>query len=536
MNKFVMFFLVCLPFMVGGQVIFESSNLPVISINTLGQPIVDEPKINVQFRVIYNGPGKENRITDPATHYDGRAGIELRGSTSQWFPKKPYGIELRDNAGNDINASLIDMPEESDWILNATYNDKTLMRDGLYYILAGSFMNYAPRVRYNELLINGQYEGIYLLLEKIKRDKNRVDIDKLEAMDSAGDALTGGYILKMDKVNGSNTGDGWNSPYPPFPGAWQKTFFQYEYPDSRDITAVQKNYITGFISQMENAIASPDYRHPETGYRKWIDTQSLMDYIIINELAKNPDAYRLSTFFYKERDSDGGKVHFGPVWDNNLGFGNVDYCTQGNPEGLVITDFNTVCPGDGWVIHFWWKKFLEDEDFYFSLKKRWKQLRAAQLSDDRIHFVIDSISTLLSKAQGRNFQRWPVLGQYVWPNYYVGQTYDEELRWFRSWMDSRLAFLDMTWDVRSDTVLIPDGKGYTVTPNPVSDMLTITSRDRIPDGTLFFVLNMSGQRTVLRGTRTTYQVEADVSGLIPGVYCLFIKEKDKDTPIKFVKL
>ena len=322
------------------------------------------------------------------------------------------------------------------------------MRDGLSYILAGSVMEYAPRVRYNELVINGQYRGIYLLIEKIKRDKNRVDIAKIETTDNQGDALTGGYIIKIDKETGSNSSAGWNSLYAPYYGAWQKTYFQYEYPKADEISYEQKNYIRNHMNMVENSIAGQDFKDPVKGYRKYIDTESLMDYIIMNELAKNPDAYRLSTFFYKERDSDGGKIKFGPVWDFNLGFGNVDYCTQGNPEGLVILNFNEVCSGDGWVIHFWWKKFLQDEIFYNDLKHRWKNLRNNQLSNDRINFVIDSLSNMLGQAQVRNFQQWPVLGQYVWPNYYIGNTYTEEVSYLKNWVKNRLIYLDKLWEIK----------------------------------------------------------------------------------------
>lgn len=535
MLRTLLLFLASLPAVLYGQVTLESSNLPIISINTLGQPIYDEPKITAQMRVTDNGPGAENRVTDPANVYDGPVGIELRGSTSQSFPKKPYGFETRDAAGMDRDVVLLGMPKESDWTLNASYNDKTLMRDGLYYILAGSIMDYAPGVRYAELLINGRYEGVYLLVEKIKRGKNRVDISKLDPTDNSGDALTGGYILKLDKETGSNTGLGWNSSYPPYPGAWQRPYFQFEYPEAKDITASQRDYIIGFINGMENVIASPDYKKPATGFRKYIDTRSLTDYIIINELAKNPDAYRLSTFFYKEKDSDGGKVHFGPVWDNNLGFGNVDYCTQGTTDTLVITGFNSLCPHDGWVVHFWWKRFLQDETFYRDLKLRWKELRASELSDERIHYVIDSISTMLNKPQGRNFQQWPVLGQYVWPNYYIGQTYQEEVNWLKNWIDKRLLFLDKVWEIRNNIILIPEGQTFTLTPNPADDEVAMTFRDKIPAGATFFLANSSGQIIYSSVEADSYQARFNTRSLVPGLYCIMFKSFGKITAAKFVK-
>ena len=284
------------------------------------------------------------------------------------------------------------------------------MRDGFAYILAGDMLDHAPRVRYSEVMINDEYQGIYLLVEKIKRDKNRVDIAKLEPTDNDGDALTGGYIIKLDKEKGSNSGQGWISPFKPYTNAWQNTFFQFDYPKASLITQAQKDYIINFMNKAETSLKSSNYKDPITGYRKYMDVESLIDFIIINELTKNPDAYRLSTFMHKNRDSEGGKLKFGPVWDFNLGFGNVDYCTQGNPEGLVILNFNDVCSDDYWVIHFWWKKFLEDEAFYSQLKMRWKTLRQKEFSENRVNHLIYSISVLLNKAQVRNFKKWTVLG------------------------------------------------------------------------------------------------------------------------------
>jgi hypothetical protein len=231
------------------QVNFTSSNLPIITINTNGQSISDEPKITADMGIIYNGAGEINRMMDPKNNYNGKVGIELRGSTSQSFPKKPYGFETRDNTGEDLDVSLLGMPKESDWTLNATYNDKSLMRDGLAYILAGSVMEYAPRVRYCELVLNNSYMGIYLLIEKIKRDKSRVDISKMEVTDNSGDALTGGYIIKLDKTTGSNSRSGWFSRYKPFTGALKNTYFQYEYPSVDNITDAQKNYIQNHIHE-----------------------------------------------------------------------------------------------------------------------------------------------------------------------------------------------------------------------------------------------------------------------------------------------
>ena len=178
-----------------------------------------------------------NAVADPATDYDGWISIEWRGSTSQGFPKKQYGLETQDEQGENNNVSLLGMPAENDWILNAPYSDKSLVRNVLAYDLANALGQYAPRTRFCELFLNDAYQGVYVLIEKIKRDKNRVDLIEMGPGDNSGDALTGGYIFKIDKFTGSG-GAGWDSSVEPPQNV--SPYFQYEYPDPTDISPHSK--------------------------------------------------------------------------------------------------------------------------------------------------------------------------------------------------------------------------------------------------------------------------------------------------------
>lgn len=421
---------------------FTSSNLPIIVITTNGVPIQDEPKITADMGIIYNGVGARNNLTDAFNNYNGKIGIEIRGSSSQMFPKKQYGIELRDALGVGINASLLDMPEEEDWVLFAPYNDKSLMRDVLAYKLGRDLGRYAPRTRYCEVVLNGAYQGVYVLMEKIKRDKNRVDVAGLNPGEISGDDLTGGYIIKIDKESGSGNG-GWSSSYsPPNRGGGQQIYFQYDYPSASEIVTEQRNYIQQYVNNFEASLSSTTFNDPVNGYAKYIDVDSFIDFFIMNEVSKNVDGYRLSTYFYKKKDSDGGKLHMGPLWDFNLGFGNANYCTQGNPEGWV-TNFNGICPNDYWLIPFWWSRLYSDGAYRNKLAARWEELRANQLQTDRVLTYIDSVANVLNaESQQRNFQTWPVLNMYVWPNYYVGPTFAAEINWLKNWMTARLNWMD----------------------------------------------------------------------------------------------
>src|SRR5690606_27410745 len=373
---------------------FTESNLPIVIIDTHSQAILNEPKIKADMKIINNGPGMINHSSDEPNDYNGKIVIEIRGSSSQMFPKKQYGIELWDEEGEGIDAPILGMPEEEDWVLFAPYNDKALIRDALSYKLGRDMGQYASRQRFCEVVINGEYMGLFVFFEKVKRDSKRVDIAKLDPDEISGDDLTGGYLFKIDKFTGSG-GDGWESKHPPLYRSGNQTiFFQYEDPDAEDIVPEQKQYIKSFMDEFEDVLASENYNHPTQGYAKYIDVESFVDYYLINELTKNVDAYRLSTFMHKQRDSDGGILRMGPIWDYNLAFGNVDYCLEGNPEGFV-TSFNSVCPDDFWLIPFWWSRLLSDPAFRVKLNQRWDELRAGPFKTETILTYIDSVVTVL---------------------------------------------------------------------------------------------------------------------------------------------
>src|SRR5210317_109968 len=172
--------------------ILPENKLPKVNLNTNGATIIDEPKIEAQMTITVND------IVD----FSGKIGIEIRGSSSQMFPKKQFGLEIWDEANEGINVSLLGFPEEEDWILYAPYSDKALIRNVLIYDLARDIGRYASRVKFVDVSINGSYNGVYVLMEKLKRDSNRIDLNKLKPEEISGEDLTGGYILKIDKAVG----------------------------------------------------------------------------------------------------------------------------------------------------------------------------------------------------------------------------------------------------------------------------------------------------------------------------------------------
>ena len=456
---------------------FQSSNLPILLIDTQGQSIENDYRIAARLNVLNKPFPQRNRLDDEPV-LECRISIEIRGSSSASFDKKSYNIETQKDNGENLNVPLLGLPDENDWILYGPYSDKSLLRNAVTFSLGRAMGRYASRYKFCELVLNGDYQGLYMLMEKIKRDKNRVDIARLKVEDKEGEEISGGYIIKVDKKEGEY--DGWTSYSNPPRSSWKPIFFQYVYPKHDTITAAQKSYIQNYIMDFEKALNKSNFRDPESGYLPYIDTISFVDMLIINELTKDIDGYRFSTFMYKDKN---GPLTMGPIWDYNLGFGNVDYGAEGamETEGWM---YNT-----GGARMYWFPRMMMHRTFKEHLRDRWFELRRGSFSTENVHALIDSLAEHIDEAQRRNFQRWPVLGKYLWPNFYVGQTWQQELDFLTDWIDQRLVWMDanMPYPETSVKVHTEAQESFTVSPNPFNSSMTI----KLPDfGEQFVEINV----------------------------------------------
>ncbi|MFN0216126.1 MAG: CotH kinase family protein [Saprospiraceae bacterium] len=418
---------------------FESSDLPILKINTNGQSIMNEPKIDAQMDVIDNGPGQRNYLDQTDFAYSGPIGIEFRGNSSQGMPKKSFNFETRDELGEDKEVELLNLPEGSDFALAANFSDKTLMRNALAYETFHRFGYYAPRTRFCELVLDNTYQGVYILTEEIRRDSSRVNIAKLNSADTTGVDLTGGYICRIDW----NRTPGWTSQFSQPNSPNKFTYFQHTYPRWDELQPVQQDYIRSYVDSFEVALHGPEFQDPETGWRKFGEEITFIDYLILNEISKNVDGYRLSTYFHKDREDRGGKLRMGPPWDYDLAFYNADYCEGFTTSGYAF-DINYVCGDAG--VPFWWEKLMADTLFAQNLACRWQSLRQTTLKNVNYFGMIDSMAMVLDEAQERNFDFWPILGKYVWPNPgFLPPTYAGEVAKMKVWLINRFAWLDFTF-------------------------------------------------------------------------------------------
>ena len=363
-------------------------------------------------------------------NYNGRIAIELRGSTSQGYNKKPYGFETRmaDDVTNN-NVPLLGLPAENDWVLNPMNDEPSYVRDNLSYLLAAQLGHYAPRTKYCEVIVNGDYRGLYFLTEKIKIDSKRVDIVEMDSADNSLPDVTGGYIIKADKLTGGDIPAWTTTAY----DYWEEVNYIYHAPKPEVITADQGAYIHHYFDTIQNVVAAhnQDVSH---GFPAYLDIPSFIDYIIMGEFASNVDIYQKSTFFHKDRN---GKLRAGPVWDFNLAYG-YDFGSVGR-SGYDVLQFAN---GDNTGSDFW-HQLYEDNMFSCYLFHRWEELTAegAPLSYSHVIHVMDSLIAATTTARVRDRVRW-------WKTY----NYDSHINTMKTWLLNRYSWLSHEWDLYRDCI------------------------------------------------------------------------------------
>jgi len=493
----------------------QTYDLPIVFVDTKGKCLdknVTE-KIPATMRVL---DGKTNNVADSAkgTLYD--IGIKVRGQSSAMFPKPGYGVEVRDDKGEGMDVSMFGLPPADDWVFHGPYVDKSMLRNSLAHWLFRQAGRYSPRTKHFDLYINGVYRGVYVLIEKIKRGKYRVNVSKLKETDIAGDSLTGGYIWAFDKT-GTNTGGAGSGPI-------EKEGFStsdglnviLHYPKKENIQPEQEAYLKKYLNDLEGLFKNGGNGR---GYDKYVDVGSAVDYVLHQEVTNNADSYWCSFFLHKPKDKGGkngkefkeGKVTLGPPWDFNLAMSNGTQPENGGGGGgggmwgggfgggmgggfgsSGTTGWqieNSSKTGQGgfmmgsslkapnWLVQMW-----KDSEYQSELKKRWAELRSGVWHTKTLDVYLDSMKTYLKNAADRNFKRWPNLGKASGQNDadpepmkycnsqgggygmamggYNANTWDGEVEHLRTkmkermkWMDQQLGFTEPANPVVTEPVI-----------------------------------------------------------------------------------
>jgi hypothetical protein len=481
----------------------QSYDLPLVIVNTQNKQALQKgaDKIPATMSILDKGT---NNVADSSKGEKYNIGIKIRGQTSADFPKKGYGIELKarsctnvaDTACHDTSLKVLGMPKNADWVFHGPYVDKTLIRNALAYWLYQRTGRYSSRFKFFELYLNGQYKGVYLLLEKIKRAKARVHIAKLKDEDISGDDVTGGYVLSIDKVDNNSTQgldkEGFKSK--------DGSPVVMRSPKKENTNKAQQDYIKNFFNSIEQKCDNGDIT--SNGCLDILDIEAAVDYIIHEDVTNNTDAYICSFYMFKDKDSKGGKLQLGAPWDFNLAFGAYQRVGGEKADGWRVPQSAKSGAGE-WFVAKWIQNLWSNNTFQQKYKERWAELRSGVWHTKNIDKFIDSLKTVLKNAANRNFERWPNLGQSsgtcdadpmesgnnnggnnggMWGgwgggmggfcmgmkmNYYNEPTWDAEIEHLRkyvkqrfAWIDQQMSFSEPASPVVTEALIIDDWGYY----------------------------------------------------------------------------
>jgi hypothetical protein len=375
--------------------------------------------------------------------------LHVRGGSSLAFEKKSFSLELEDATGEQVKLPLLGLPQESDWVLHGPYSDKTYLRNALMYWIGREIYRlpdgtiergrWSPRTRFVEVYINARYWGVYVVVEKIKADSDRVDVDRPAADADAGD-VSGGYIIRREGAGDAADGEDWVSGV-------NRLVYTFHYPRLEELSGTQRAYIQGYFDQFESMMQGSSWNDAQLGYPAWLDMTSALDYFLAMEWSNNVDGYFKSVYLVKHAESQGGKLSFGPLWDFDIALGNADYRDGDDVRNWVYDTRGTegaayTPPGEVAYIPPYVTRLWGDPPFRRALRCRWEALRAGPLAHERIEDKIDTWVEALGDAERRDHARWPVLGARLWPNPVGWATYAEEIEYLQRFMRQRFQFLD----------------------------------------------------------------------------------------------
>ena len=435
-----------------------TSDLPIMLVDGYGKGKPTDKTISVDAAVMIFEPVEGTATLTTLPTLASRAGYHVRGQSSASFPQTPYKVELWDNQNDDVDHPVLGMPSDSDWALIPPYYDRSLIRNPFTYTLGAEIGLSAPRTAYAEVYINyegramseADYQGIYWVSETIKNNKDRTNLKQLREPDTMLPQISGGYIFKFDQLaaeepkilcTGSNPissgfggpgrggrGMGGSAGAPATAGTcWN----DLEVVDPSPLNMEQQAWLTAYIQQFHDTL----HTMPIGDYTQFIDVPSFVDYLIVNELTRNVDAYVRSAYYHKDRD---GKLKAGPLWDYNF--------------ALAVGGQNTIDPAGGFQymgtrnINNWYPKLVSDEAFMTAVKTRWKELRQGLFSDAALGERVTKLSAPLKNAVERDFVKWPVSSMYgSGMGFVVGPTvptWPEQIQALRDYLVARTAWMD----------------------------------------------------------------------------------------------
>jgi CotH kinase protein/Bacterial Ig-like domain (group 3) len=431
---------------------------------------------------------------------DATATFHVHGHTTAAMPKKPYHVKL--NTSLDLLQAMgyhcpyvtgsgkATCDKSKSYILLANYDDKTLLRDWSASALAnaipigGAFLNsaanspspsgtsalmpWAPHSLFVELYVNDVYEGNYQLIEEVKVDSHRVNINELAATDIT-DNITGGYLLEIDQTQGEVFN--FVTPNGVYLGVVDPDFS----PDPE--VPEQTAYISNYMLAADTALFGSNYRDPTLGWRGHFDEASAVNFYIVNELMGNLDGADFQSSDYLYKDKSNPLIYMGPVWDFDVSSGNVNYDPSVNP---LVPMMSVRAP--------WYRQLFTDPGFKADVAAQWNALKNGGILASWLASIAQQAQAL-QVSQANNFTRWPMLGIMVWPNAQAAGSYDAEVSYLLNWLNLRIGYLDSEFNSKAETsITLSLPKGTLQSGNPVTLSASVSGASN-PTGAVYFLAN-----------------------------------------------
>lgn len=417
------------------------THLPLVVIDTdgaeiPGEPVYDEEtwkqlgytttddgsKVLSAQMEIMDSESTNNHLNDGPVVESGIQ-IRIRGNSSREFEKKNYAVRLVDESGMNAPQKIMGMDAHHEWVLHGPILDKTLIRNYMWYNISGEIMDYAPNVRFCEVVLNGEYQGLYVMMENITAGKDGARLNL--SVSKKNNAFTG-YLLRLDRGS-SNELKNVNN-FTTYTRRNLRTI-DIVYPGSGNLTEELQRSITRDFSDFEKMLYSYDYDHMKYGYERYLDVSSFVDYFLINELTCNRDAGNFSTYIYKDMNGKYGMC----VWDFNSACDNYQE-TAVDAKAFELYE------------RLWYFMLIKDEDFTDKIISRYRQLRKTYFDEAYLEGYIDDVISYLGEAIDRNYKKWGYTfdSQYdmLIPEERNPHSYEEAVSDMKDFLRERIMWMD----------------------------------------------------------------------------------------------
>ncbi len=422
----------------------DSDYLPVIAICSKEKEITQKIDYKAKYHIFENfklTDEEQLKCTEENTRGWDDFLMRPRGNSSYYYAKKQYLLRFQNSNGKEKMVSLGGMPEASKWVLNAPYVDRSLVRNLSAYNLGRELEKergaeyFAPKGKPYEVYLNANYQGLYVLFEKIERSQHKVNFENINNQEK--------HALHFLAEISANDGDFETD---------KKTSINYIYPSLKKIEKIEqgnpkeahfiKHSIQSDINSFERLLSSQKMLTNvlKNKTQNLIDTESFVDYIIVQEIFRNVDGYRRSAYFQKLED---GRIKMGPLWDYDLAMGNLSFYKMDLTEGWLYETNHSLFRNA-----FWFKSFLKNKIFQKKIQARYVFLReeGQLLSDSSIQKLVDKQINSLKGSPLRDSERWHNTHTYVQSRIFItkekGETPYEHVSILKRWLINRLHWID----------------------------------------------------------------------------------------------